>query len=247
MLLKCNALGISVRFSEVKQVVRFLVVTIGALLNLALLSLPMMIGPVLTAEAAPGIFTMLVLATCFYAADVQTVWFTSQNFPSRNQHATVPPDSNYAACTALMMLALLLTAETEHLLTASNYGGVAWLAAVQVFGACIMMGGAVLRAAAIASLGRRFVSQLQAERGTPFHQKGVYRFVRHPSEAAILLFVAGAALLLLSLAALLLMALVITPLILLRIKREDVFLCHAYGAEYEKYAAKVAALAPGVY
>jgi protein-S-isoprenylcysteine O-methyltransferase len=80
--------------------------------------------------------------------------------------------------------------------------------------------------------------------GTRLRTTGVYRVVRHPSEAGTLAVAAGASALLSSPWALALAGLVLLPLVVVRVRREDVVLAREIGAPFRAYARRVGGLLP---
>jgi protein-S-isoprenylcysteine O-methyltransferase Ste14 len=112
--------------------------------------------------------------------------------------------------------------------------------------AAALAAGAALRLAALRRLGDRFVTGTVADPGRPLVTDGVYRRVRHPSEAGLLLAAAGGAVLLRSLAAALLLAAVVLPLAVLRARREDGALAAAHGEAHAAWRRRAGMLLPRV-
>jgi protein-S-isoprenylcysteine O-methyltransferase Ste14 len=108
-------------------------------------------------------------------------------------------------------------------------------------GACLMLLGIALRATAMRALADGFVSDW-SPRGE-LVIGGIYRWLRHPSEAGLLTFALGAAIASGSHLALLLTALLLLT-ILARLDREERALCQEFGARYTHYARAVPALLP---
>ena len=106
------------------------------------------------------------------------------------------------------------------------------------------MAGAVLRRAAICRLGRFFVSQPRVVSGQPLVTDGVYRLLRHPSEAGLLAAGLGACLFFASLPALAVWAVGLLPLVLVRLHLEERVLLAGFGEPYRQYARRTGALVP---
>jgi protein-S-isoprenylcysteine O-methyltransferase Ste14 len=104
--------------------------------------------------------------------------------------------------------------------------------------------GVALRVGAIWQLGDRFVTAAAAGARAPLFTEGVYRIVRHPSEAGLVLAAAGGAVLLRSAVALALSAAVVLPLTVLRALAEDRALAQAHGALHEAYRRRAGMLLP---
>lgn len=114
-------------------------------------------------------------------------------------------------------------------------------------GLLLMLAGQLLRWWSMATLGRFFTINVAIRSGHRLVESGPYRYVRHPSYSAILLFHLGAGLCLgnaLSLAALL------VPVALAlgyRIQVEEEVLHAALGAAYLEYMTRTKRLVPGLY
>jgi len=230
------------------QILRLTVVLIGGVMNIALLSLPMLIVQGVPPQPTFAVIVGLVLCCLFYAADVQTVWNPPQkNILSGGSGKPRCCSSNFAACTALLLLTVLLVSQAEYFIVRYQTAPSSCSMALQACGAGLMLIAAVLRATAVASLGQRFVTRLEADALVAFNNRGIYRYVRHPSESALLMFSLGAAMLMLSVAGAAIATLLLTPLVVWRMRREDLFLCDVYRNTYPQYARRVAALIPGVY
>lgn len=131
------------------------------------------------------------------------------------------------------------------LATALSTLAVFWLAALRAssssptlwFGAMSMGLGVALRSLAMCALGSAFVSEPRTRATLVEH--GIYRHMRHPSEAGLLALTLGAALLFGSIAAALLWALVLVPLIVVRVRAEDRELSRWYGPAHADYCRRV--------
>jgi protein-S-isoprenylcysteine O-methyltransferase Ste14 len=111
-------------------------------------------------------------------------------------------------------------------------------------GAAIMAAGILLRGFAISQLGRQFISESSKAGQGELLQSGVYAWMRHPSETGLILIAAGVSLLMQSYSAALLGAGVLLPLIVTRIRLEERGLEIAFGVKFDRYRARVPALAP---
>jgi protein-S-isoprenylcysteine O-methyltransferase Ste14 len=116
-----------------------------------------------------------------------------------------------------------------------------------VAGAAVVVLGGVLRAWAIASLGRFFTSQVTIQEGHRVVTRGPYRYLRHPSYTAMLVVLLGLGIALDTWSSIL--AIVAIPLagLLVRIHVEERALVRALGDEYRRYAAETRRLVPGVW
>ena len=140
-----------------------------------------------------------------------------------------PGPRTLARATGLVLLAGHVAGVVEHVLR-----GVRWPYGLAA-GCVLAAAGVALRIAAIVTLGREFASRLGAGR---LVTAGPYRWMRHPSEAGLLLAAVGCALVLASWAALA-AALVLVPLSLVRCSREDVALAADHPTAYRTWARDV--------
>lgn len=105
--------------------------------------------------------------------------------------------------------------------------------------------GVALRVAAVRRLGARFVTGTVAGPG-PLVTDGVYRRLRHPSEAGLVLAALCGGLLLRSAPALALAAGVVLPAAALRARREDRLLAAAHGAAHAAWRERAGMLVPRI-
>ncbi len=104
--------------------------------------------------------------------------------------------------------------------------------------------GTLLRLAAIKELRAAFNQPPWAAGEVSVAQSSVFAMVRHPSELGTVLMCLGLALAAASPAAFAICGLVLLPLMLLRIRQEEVWLAQNTGGAYAKYAASVPCLRP---
>jgi protein-S-isoprenylcysteine O-methyltransferase Ste14 len=111
----------------------------------------------------------------------------------------------------------------------------------------LLLGGLAIRLTAIITLGRFFTSTVTIQDQHRIVTTGLYRWVRHPSYAGLLLAFLGVACSYgnwLSLAAI---GVPITAAVLYRIHVEEAALTEAFGDEYSEYRARTRRLIPGLY
>ena len=111
--------------------------------------------------------------------------------------------------------------------------------------ALLTLGGA-LRLAAVYVLGRRFTGLVAIQDGHRLKTDGLYRYVRHPSYAGMLLYMAGYVLVFRCWLGLLLVAGTLAVL-LARMNAEEALLESEFGEEYASYRRRTWRLVPGVY
>lgn len=116
-----------------------------------------------------------------------------------------------------------------------------WLCAV---GLSCMAAGIALRVAAIRSLGVAFRSRATVTTARMLRTTGIHGWLRHPSEAGLLLIAAGAAMALDSICSAGIAAFVLLPSVLGRIAIEDAELRRAFGQPFDEYCRRVPSLTP---
>ena len=114
-------------------------------------------------------------------------------------------------------------------------------------GLIFMIVGQLLRWWAIATLGRLFTVNVAIRAGHQLIESGPYRYVRHPSYTAILLFHLGAALCLCNALSLIVLTVPTTVALLNRIRVEEDVLLSGLGGRYREYVTRTKRLLPGLY
>ncbi len=111
--------------------------------------------------------------------------------------------------------------------------------------ALFTLGGA-LRLAPVFTLGRRFTGLVAIQEGHRLETGGLYRFIRHPSYAGLLMSMAGYVLVFRCWLGLLLVAAMLAVL-LARMNAEEALLEGEFGEEYASYKRRTWRLVPWVY
>jgi protein-S-isoprenylcysteine O-methyltransferase Ste14 len=106
--------------------------------------------------------------------------------------------------------------------------------------------GNILRLAPVFALGRRFSGLVAIQQGHRLKTDGLYRFVRHPSYAGLLVSSAGLVLIFRCWIGLFLVA-GFVPILLARIKSEEALLASTFGEEYNAYRRRTWRLVPWLY
>ncbi|MFE3258781.1 methyltransferase family protein [Nocardia sp. NPDC059091] len=117
----------------------------------------------------------------------------------------------------------------------------------QILGVALMWLGLVVRAWAIAVLGKHFRTTVEVDRDQPVISTGPYRWIRHPSYTGILLLTLGFGLAAGNYVSLLLTTVVPVYAFLRRITLEEKTLVATLGAPYETYRHTTKRLVPGVW
>lgn len=105
---------------------------------------------------------------------------------------------------------------------------------LSLLGLIAMMAGVALRCLSMLTLGSGFVSASRLQPGQPVLSVGIYRYLRHPSEAGLLCIAFGTPMLLESLVGFAIAGAVLLPLSLYRICIEDAALRAAAEAGYRE-------------
>jgi protein-S-isoprenylcysteine O-methyltransferase Ste14 len=95
-------------------------------------------------------------------------------------------------------------------------------------------------------LGRRFTGLVAIQEGHRLETGGLYRLVRHPSYAGLLLTMAGYALVFRCWLGLLLVAAML-PVLVARMNAEEALLESEFGEEYASYRRHTWRLVPGIF
>jgi protein-S-isoprenylcysteine O-methyltransferase Ste14 len=111
--------------------------------------------------------------------------------------------------------------------------------------ALLTLGGA-LRLAAVFALGRRFTGLVAIQEGHRLETGGLYRHIRHPSYAGMLLYMAGYVLVFRCWLGLLLVAATLA-ILLARMNAEEALLQNEFGEQYASYRRRTWRLVPWVY
>jgi protein-S-isoprenylcysteine O-methyltransferase Ste14 len=113
-------------------------------------------------------------------------------------------------------------------------------------GLALLTVGGTLRTAAVFVLGRRFTGLVAIQDGHRLQTSGLYRYIRHPSYAGMLLYMAGFVLVFRCWLGLLLVVGTWTVLVA-RMNAEEVLLAEEFGDEYTAYRRRTWRLLPWLY
>ena len=204
---------------------------VGGILHLVVVALPLVCVGGSVRDAATLAF--LVGASGLYFGDAVTMrWTRSESASSDDTRAR-----RWAMATGTLLLLLLWTCLVERAVRAPTGS---WL---QSFGGALLFAGVILRATAVRTLGKNFRTEIDRVSGT-LVKKGVYSWVRHPSETGLLAASLGTALLLQSTLGLVVWCGALLPVTLVRLSLEESALAQLFGADYRRYAEEVAGLLP---
>ncbi len=113
-------------------------------------------------------------------------------------------------------------------------------------GLALLTLGGTLRIAAVYVLGRRFTGLVAIQEGHRLQTGGLYRYIRHPSYAGMLLYLIGFVLVFRCWVGLLLVAAVLAVLVA-RMDAEEALLESEFGEEYTSHRRRTWRLVPWVY
>lgn len=111
----------------------------------------------------------------------------------------------------------------------------------------LLVAGLAVRWVAIFTLGRLFTVDVAIQADHQLVQTGLYRAVRHPSYAGLLMAFLGLGLFFASWLSLVLLLVPITLAVMNRVSKEERALLLALGAPYAAYCARTKRLIPGVF
>jgi protein-S-isoprenylcysteine O-methyltransferase Ste14 len=124
------------------------------------------------------------------------------------------------------------------------FGAAHWLRIAAVI---VMITGIVVRWTASLSLGKAFSANVAIRDSQTIYQKGLYRFVRHPSYSGMVLVFVAIALHERNWLAASIVIVLPTLALLYRIHVEEAALREAFGEQYSSYCNKTKRLIPGIY
>lgn len=114
-------------------------------------------------------------------------------------------------------------------------------------GLALMLAGAVLRQYAISVLGRHFTGMVTIQAGHELVERGLYRYVRHPSYTGAFVLFVGLGLALDNGASLAALALAAALAYGLRVRAEEAALAEAFGDHYREYCRRTKRFVPGLF
>jgi protein-S-isoprenylcysteine O-methyltransferase len=212
---------------------------VGLAANLGLLLLPLALtGKLVSGLADPSILVLLLGASIFCACDLSVACYAHARHPRpgtrHDGQARV-----LAAATGVTVLLVFWTALAMCATLRAPVGPLCLLG-----GGLLFVGGSALRLTAIHTLGPSFATEVTVRPDQRLVLKGVYRYVRHPSETGLFLVTLGAGVLAGSIAVLVVWCGLLVPLVLTRIHLEERCLHAAFGPRYDRYVHRVRRLIP---
>jgi protein-S-isoprenylcysteine O-methyltransferase Ste14 len=122
--------------------------------------------------------------------------------------------------------------------------GAHWL---RIAAIALLVAGLAIRWAAIFTLGRSFSTNVAIHATQTVHKTGLFRWVRHPSYAGMLLIFTAIGLSQHNWVSLAIMLVFPTAALLYRIHVEEMALTEAFGEDYLEYSRVTRRLVPGIY
>lgn len=120
-----------------------------------------------------------------------------------------------------------------------------WQLTISIFGTFLLLLGTIIRLTGLIQIGKGFSTKVERTEEQVLVTSGLYRFIRHPLYLATILQTVGSALMLCSYWAWLFIAIGIYA-VLLRIKKEELFLSREFSA-YREYMSKTRKLIPWIF
>jgi protein-S-isoprenylcysteine O-methyltransferase len=150
--------------------------------------------------------------------------------------------------TGLLWLVILCgvgTAIASQWIGGLRLPGPRWL--LQGLALLLLVSGLAVRWMAVLSLGRFFTVDVAIHQQHALVEKGIYRYVRHPSYAGLLMAFAGLGVFFGNWLGFCAVTLPVAVALLARIRREEAALLDGLGASYAAYCSRTKRLLPGVY
>lgn len=187
----------------------------------------------------PSALGALAFAICFYGWAAFELWVNLKGW--RGGSANRDRFSRYLIIGGMLVGFMLAVA-------AANWLHIADITSLrpQVFyaGLALMLGGLVFRWVAIRQLGQFFVPEVVIQPGQHVIDRGLYRYLRHPSYTGTLLTVVGYGLALTNWLSLFIMLTVFLKIYLVRMLVEESALVEAFGDEYRQYMRRTKRIIP---
>lgn len=190
-------------------------------------------GRLSTVASDPAARWFLIGASAFCLADLTTLRYDRCR-PWRRPSDDDRRAWRLALATGLMVLGTFWLGLTERLRAPIEMP--IWL---QTIGLALMAAGVGFRYKAIRTLGPFFVTEVTVAAEQPLVQDGIFRYLRHPSEAGLMAVVLGGVTLLGSALGMGLFLFGLLPLVCYRITLEERALIGAFGLQYAEYARRV--------
>ncbi len=211
-----------------------IVLGIAILLNLFLLSLPIILIDVFTIEylKQPNILAYYVLMGLFCFAEAKASTKTTEYQYIKTEKKSVPYLTG-AIILIIFWLSLIENSHSHHMLLSTT-----------IVGSLLIIFGIYLRVTAIRTLDQYFLSHIGYIEKHHLVTTHIYSWIRHPSELGTLLICCGVCLLLLSMKALIFTTICLLPIVLYRIHLEDALLSSLFPDEFLRYKEKTPSLLP---
>jgi protein-S-isoprenylcysteine O-methyltransferase Ste14 len=116
-----------------------------------------------------------------------------------------------------------------------------------VFGLSLIIGGIIVRWAAILQLGKSFTVDVAITNTADLKTDGIYKRLRHPSYSGILMIIIGFSVIMSSLYSILVLVIPVFTAIIYRINIEEKVLMNEFGESYRKYRSETKKLIPFIY
>ncbi len=142
--------------------------------------------------------------------------------------------------TGVFLLIVFSASLCEHLIFSVDSTSTAHM----VTGTAIVLLGVYLRVSAFRELENAFFSMPKVIVGQQLVVRGIYGFVRHPSETGLVCISFGVVWLLSSILGLLVLVLILLPISYFRVSREESCLSQIFDKEYRNYKTNTPAMFP---
>lgn len=219
---------------------RVLEITLGTIINLIIfVSIPAFLGTFHHAVTNPLVIAFLLILSIFCIGES---WFASNNDESLTPDNGLNPDTILAYITGVIFFLILAFSLCEHLLFATelNFG-------VYAIGIPIAIIGIYLRISALKELKSAFASLPYVTTGQKLNTRGLYRFVRHPSETGLICITVGMVWMMGSIMGLIMVVTILLPVSYWRVAREECVLRKNFKQDYMDYQNSVPSIFPTLF
>lgn len=174
-------------------------------------------------------------------------WLVLEILLSRFRKSKLKDRSEDRNSLSFLWITIMLSCFTGGMISIFLYMPVVKNDAIHITGLAVILGGMLLRAAAIISLGRYFTVDVAIREDHRVIDKGLYKFTRHPSYTGALLSFLGLALYMNNWLSLAVVMIPVATAFIKRIQIEEAALEKQFGEAYRQYKRHTWRLLPLIY
>ena len=210
------------------------VLALGCLLNLMMISIPLFFVNNIELNCAlySNFWLFYGLISLFFFLEGKLSFTISQY---KSTHVVM---SKLPYIIGVLVLLIFWVSNVEHAISPNPFSFFSAL------GCCLILIGIFLRIRSIKTLKMYFVSHIGLLKKHRLITSGIYSYIRHPSEAGLILICFGVSVLLTSFMGFVVTCVFLLPLSLYRISLEDRLLLNCFTTIFDEYKASTPALFP---